>query len=250
MTPLENSLSAFHSISLSEMDNVKLMQRIDTKYVVNVSLLPTILEQLHTTYRILEIKGNRQAKYKTLYFDTSNLNDYHTHHRGKANRHKIRMRQYIDSNLYFLEIKKKNNKGRTTKERISINQFSNNLADFNDFLERHGISTKDYNPSLLNSFSRITLVDTDNPQRITIDTNLTVTHPVKNIHKELKNLAVIEIKQAQRSRSLFASALKEHHILPKSISKYGIGIAMLYDTVKYNRFKSKLLYLQKITQNQ
>jgi len=55
MTPLENSLSAFHSISLSEMDNVKLMQRIDTKYVVNVSLLPTILEQLHTTYRILEI---------------------------------------------------------------------------------------------------------------------------------------------------------------------------------------------------
>ena len=46
-------------------------------------------------------------KYSTLYFDTNDKILYKHHHNKKGNRHKIRMRKYIDSNICFLEIKKR-----------------------------------------------------------------------------------------------------------------------------------------------
>jgi hypothetical protein len=42
-----------------------------------------------------------------LYFDTDSKRFYHDHHNGKVKRTKIRMRNYVESNLTFLEIKKK-----------------------------------------------------------------------------------------------------------------------------------------------
>ena len=242
-------LTIFSSISLSEMDKVRLMRRIDTKYVFHVSILSQLLKEAAKHYQILDIDKKRQASYETLYFDTPLFTDYHMHHNGKLNRKKIRQRKYIDSRLCFLELKYKTNKGRTEKSRIAIKDFTDTLEHFDTFFQKHHISDlSNYQPALKNTFKRITLVDTKHPQRITIDTELIVKKPYDKTGKELSGLVVAEIKQDAKSQSIFAELLKQYRIYPAGFSKYAIGISLLYDTVKYNRFKSKLLYLQKITQ--
>ena len=55
MDNIENILQEFEPISLSEMESVKLMNRIDTKYAVPLSMLPSILESAKPDYYAQEI---------------------------------------------------------------------------------------------------------------------------------------------------------------------------------------------------
>ena len=107
LTSLKND---FQAISLSEMDDVKLMSRTDTKFAFNDIKLPVLLQKLSEHYRILEIEGERIHHYKSLYFDTEDRKFYLDHHNSRVNRNKIRFREYVGSGLTFLEIKLKNNK--------------------------------------------------------------------------------------------------------------------------------------------
>ena len=63
-------------ISLDEMESVKLMNRIDTKFAVPLSLLPAILEAAKESYYIQQIDGKRIATYDTMYYDTVFCTDY------------------------------------------------------------------------------------------------------------------------------------------------------------------------------
>ena len=85
-------LKEFNKISLSQMDNVSLMRRIDTKYLLTQNDLLKILPSLKEDYKILEINGNRLMSYATLYFDSVLKNCFIDHHNGKSNRFKVRIR--------------------------------------------------------------------------------------------------------------------------------------------------------------
>ena len=50
MPTIANIVQAFEPISLSEMESVKLMNRIDTKYAVPRAVLPAILEAAQADY--------------------------------------------------------------------------------------------------------------------------------------------------------------------------------------------------------
>ncbi|HOQ58533.1 MAG TPA: VTC domain-containing protein, partial [Bacteroidales bacterium] len=67
---LEDVLSRFSPILLEEMGKVKLMNRIDTKYIARVDRLIPLLEEMTTGYYAQEINGKRIARYHTLYMDT------------------------------------------------------------------------------------------------------------------------------------------------------------------------------------
>ena len=120
---MEECVSHFDSISLSEMGGVKLMNRIDTKYVVPQILLPSILDAARSDYYVQEIDNKRVATYDTMYYDTPTLDMYLRHHNRQLVRQKIRVRHYLDTEQTFLEIKRKNNKGRTKKKRIVVPGF-------------------------------------------------------------------------------------------------------------------------------
>ena len=122
-TTIENIIRSFEPISLAQMESVKLMNRIDTKFAVPMTVLPAILEAVQADYYAQEIDGKRIATYDTMYYDTDSLDMYIRHHDRQLVRQKIRVRQYVDSNLTFLEIKRKNNKGRTKKKRIVVPGF-------------------------------------------------------------------------------------------------------------------------------
>lgn len=244
ITHLVNNLDA---ISLSEMDGVSLMKRTDTKFVIHQKQLLEVLQTITDKYRVLEINKNRILTYSSLYFDTEDKKFYHDHHNGKVNRTKVRMRKYVESNICFLEIKQKDGKGKTTKSRIKIKDFEPELSQNSiDFIENKTIEKTKLKPIIWNKFNRITLVNKHAMERLTIDLNLEFN--MDSASKEYHNLVIIEVKQERFNRtSPVVKALKEKGINPYSVSKYCIGMTNIYPHLKYNRFKRKIIKINKIT---
>lgn len=239
------SLQQFKPITLSEMDEVKLMNRTDTKFVFPRSILSEVLETLSHTYRILEINGKRISSYQTLYFDTVNFQFYLDHHNGRGDRFKVRIRNYVESELFFLEIKNKY-KGRTDKKRIRLEGFEHEFSSLSDEFVK-GIVGEDakLEAKLWNSFSRITLVNQAEKERLTLDLNLGFSW--KDKEETFSSTVIGELKQENVNRnSLFYSLMKKKGVLPNSISKYCIGAISLNPELKYNNFKAKTLLLDKI----
>ena len=253
---LEDIISSFDPISLNEMEGVKLMNRIDTKYVVPMSLLPAILEAAHTDYFAQEINGKRIASYDTLYYDTDTLDMYIRHHDRQLVRQKIRVRQYVDSNLTFLEIKRKNNKGRTKKKRITVPGFDihadtigHGKADWTveDFIAaKSHYEWSEITPHLSTLFHRITLVNKAKTERLTIDMDLVWKNIVSGEEKTYKDLVIVELKRDGNVPSIMTKIMLDLRIKPLKISKYCIGTALTTPGLKKNRFKAKIRKIEKM----
>ena len=119
-TSLLPFLSKMSPITLGEMDDIKLMNRIDTKYVCTQAVLEKVLDDARQYYLVLENCGSRIADYNTLYYDTETYRMYLDHHNQRLTRNKVRTRTYLSSDDTYLEIKRKTNRGRTKKKRIPI----------------------------------------------------------------------------------------------------------------------------------
>jgi hypothetical protein len=247
MKTISDLLSNFDQITLSEMDDVKLMSRTDTKFVFNRELLPEILQQLQPHYRVLNVGGVNISDYQTLYYDTDDFLFYNQHQCGKANRCKVRYRTYVQSDLHFFEVKNKNNKEVTTKKRIKTLEETAKISEKSlDFYRNTAVvNDADLKPKLWVNYSRITLVNKNQPERLTLDLNL---HFENNQQiKEYNDLVIAELKQERRTKSVFIEVIGAHSVREFSISKYCLGIASLYDNVKKNNLKPKLLTLKKIS---
>lgn len=244
---LRTETRKFSPIALGEMNGVSLMDRFDVKYLVPVKLLADILQDALPYYRILEINGERLFSYDTLYYDTPDLNLYNSHHSGKGNRYKIRFRNYVESDLSFFEIKHRNNKGKTCKSRISLpTAFNTSLTGpMSDFLTRSTpLSSGEMLSSLRVQYQRLTLVNRQKQERVTIDINLSFEHQTNRA--AFPRMAVFEIKQEKLRGSDMSEILKKYHIRPGSISKYCLGIISTHEQIKFNRFKGKFLQIIKL----
>ncbi|MDR0686473.1 MAG: polyphosphate polymerase domain-containing protein [Dysgonamonadaceae bacterium] len=232
-------------ITLDEMSHIRLMDRIDTKYVANAALLPVILSKMQSRFMVQVIDSKRIANYSTQYFDTNALDFFTMHQNGKLNRQKIRIRSYVDSNLSFLEIKNKNNKGRTSKKRIpspvshvkAVKDFAEGLKFLN---ENAMFSTGLLAPVLENSFQRMTFVNKKATERITIDVGLSFRNYHTNTSVSLDSTMILELKQDGLQHSDFAEILKEQGVRRSGFSKYCYGIIFTDPNCKYNRFKRKI----------
>lgn len=243
----EKHLQDFTPISLSEMDEVKLLNRTDTKFVFNNKQLLEMLPQLKADYKALEIKGRRAAQYQTLYFDTDDFQLYTLHHNGKKNRNKVRFRSYVESDLSFLEVKFKDNKGRTIKNRIKVDEIESELSDESkQFLINTSVGDQKLEAKIWNSFKRITLVNVAAKERLTLDFDLSFEQDGKK--HELENIIIAEVKQEKASgTSAFIKLMRKNRISDTRISKYCTGTALLNKNLKHNLFKEKLLQLKKIS---
>ena len=248
MSNLSQIAAHFLPISLDEMDEVKLMNRTDTKFAFKATKLPLLMQKMMPFYRILAIDGKLIHDYKSLYFDTDNRKFYLDHHNGRVNRNKIRFREYVGSGLTFLEIKLKNNKGKTIKKRIKVNNIAENLTEEQqEFIDQTIGFRLDVSAKQWINFSRITFVHKTQKERLTMDVNLTFEN--KEGSGNLKKVAIAEVKQERMSRSSdFMRLAKELHILPIRISKYCISSLELDPDLKQNRFKEKVLFLTKLKQ--
>ena len=228
------------------MDSVSLMKRVDTKFIIHIEQLPQLLDIVYNDYRILEINQNRVMTYKSNYFDTPNSNLYLLHHNGKASRVKVRIRNYVESNLFFLEVKQKSNRGNTKKSRIAIQSLHEKL-DEKSLSFIHKLTGENYplKKSINNQFNRFTLVNNQMTERVTIDTSLSYNAIPFN-----ENLVILELKQSRHNRqSSVHMSLKNLGIQPMRISKYCMGMAKNNPSLKQNSFKRKFKKITKITKS-
>jgi hypothetical protein len=244
---VKSVLDTFEPITLEEMDRVKLMDRTDLKFNFHISKLVELLEKIRDQYRVLEVSGTRMSRYETLYYDTPSYDLFRQHHNGKTNRFKIRMRKYVESDLKFFEIKFKNNKGRTVKNRVkkkdNDQSITGSAADF--FTKTTGMSPDTVEPKLWVNYSRVTLVNRVEEERLTIDLALEVKTEGDTVNFD--TLVIVEAKQAKPTETAFVKLLKEMHIRQGGTSKYCLAVSKLVPEIKKNNFKPAVRAVEKIT---
>jgi hypothetical protein len=149
--------------------------------------------------------------------------------------------------MSFLEVKEKKN-GRTNKNRISSTMWAEDFLDNQTkFLNDFSLPTKNLRKTIKTSYDRITLVSLLSAERITIDTNIQFSDKKSTV--KTNEFVVAEIKQNRIQRdSPFYKRMRAMNLRRTNISKYIIGRILLDDkkSLKYNRFKSTLMKIQKI----
>ena len=244
MNHLQSILAEFDPVSLEDTNAVKLMNRIDRKYWFHSSQLNEFLTGALPYYNILEINGVRLFKYRTTYFDTSNNKMYLTHHNQKLNRYKVRRRKYLVSDACYFEVKLKNNKRRTVKERIRIDTNVREITQTESvFLtENSSFEHQLLQPALENQFQRLTLINTEEKDRCTIDVMPSYWNERGKIRFE--NLVIFELKCGESlSSSPTIALLRKMKIRQRGLSKYCTGRAMLEPELKQNAFKPRLRFI-------
>jgi len=249
ISKIDNALAAFEPITLAEMSGIKLMNRIDTKYMINVNQLPILLERAKADYFAQELEDVfRKELYRTIYYDTPDAEMYTIHHNRKRTRQKIRIREYFESDKRFLEIKNKNNRGRTKKIRIRVED--ENVLDRIEAVEfineKSNYRAERLNQRLKNSFYRITLVNKAKTERLTIDVLINFFNYVTGVENSYPDLCIIEIKQDGNTHSPFKDYLADLRIKQRRISKYCLGMVLTDVNLKANNFKRKFIYIHKI----
>lgn len=241
-------IAGFDPISLEALDQYRLLNRIDTKFVLRDWQLLEILDQVRDDYAVLATTADRVNRYRTLYFDTPDLRFYVQHHNDQRNRHKVRCRQYVDSDLTYLEVKFKTGNGRTIKNRMQTPGMVESLTgEAREFVSAHcPVSVDLLEPCIWNSFVRITMVNKHRRERLTLD--IDYRHSWRGWEQGLPGIAIAEVKQHKFSfDSEFLQQLRRQRIRSTGFSKYCTGIADVYPQVKCNRFKRRFLMLERLS---
>ena len=258
----------WQSISLDELNEKAAMQtRVDRKYIVDADYAASILAELPADEAaVLEIDGQREFAYDSVYFDTPDLVSYKASAIGSRNRFKVRTRSYLDSDLSFLEVKTEGAREFTVKERIpySIENRDILTAEGKEYvataLEQLTDASVDRLESVIRTGYRRTTVylpqSEQNPvaSRLTIDTSLTWTPlsesalmytadggegPTKyqvGTEYSAPGTVIIETKSGS-APSVADKYLWRAGIRPVKISKFATGMAALNPQLPANKWK-------------
>lgn len=247
---VDGILSTFPRHGLENLDNSSLMNRVDSKFLIEQHQLTEVLKHCEQHYSLLEINGINHFRYQSCYYDTDDLSFFNMHHKGKLNRIKVRHRNYVDTGSAFIELKFKNNKGRTIKSRvaacedprIALNQSEQFLKD------KNVIAPSSLKIVQSGEYHRLSLANEKLGERLTIDSQLQFLDVQTWRYAQLKNAVIVELKQQRHNRrSPLYKAMRAMSIRPQSFSKYCMGMTLTSaNRLRTNRFKKSFLQLKKI----
>ena len=246
-SPLEVAAAGFGPTGLDQMEAVALLSRTDTKFVMPVRDLVRALRELRQEYWILSIDGRRIHHYRTLYFDSPDFELYTAHVNRRAERYKVRSREYAGSHMSFVEIKHHTRKGLTVKERLCTARPEIEITpEVRGWLQ--AVSPLDgcrLEPKLWNTYYRLTLVGRRCAERVTLDVDVAFCFAGRELR--LAGLAIAEVKRAAVCQeSPFLSQMRAQRVHPRSFSKYAFGVSELWDEVKHNAVKPQRLWIEKM----
>jgi hypothetical protein len=223
-----NALPCFDVATPALVQARALQQRVDRKYLLAADDLAPLLHRLHPHHLLLRAGREAWARYENLYFDSPERGLYHAHRRGCRPRYKVRIRHHLDRQLTFLEIKRKENSGRTVKLRLPMPYGDNELGSRErQFIETQTpIDAARLVPSLAISFLRLTLVGSAINERVTVDRQLVFCAGCQT--QQVLRVVIAEVKQSQYANHDGAvRALRDLHATAEPISKYCVGTVML-----------------------
>ncbi|MEV0224362.1 VTC domain-containing protein [Streptomyces sp. NPDC050704] len=252
-------------IGLDELvAQASLLTRLDRKYMLPVADLPFVLGGLDEDTRVLEADGAREFGYRSVYFDTPELDGYLGAARSRRRRFKLRIRTYLDSGQHFLEIKTRGPRGTTVKQRVpyeiphgtsytSCTSYGTARAgSYGGGIRRLGPEARAYVdavlgeagidsarfrfvPALTTYYRRTTLFLPATGSRVTVDTGLTWVLPDGKAALRTPDRTIVETK-AGRAGSGADRLLWSLKHRPCPVSKYGTGLAALRPDLPANRW--------------
>lgn len=254
----------WQSINLEDLNSKAAMQtRVDRKYVVDEDYAAAVLAELPADASVLEINGQREFVYDSVYFDTPNLTSYRATATDRRNRFKVRTRTYLDTGTAFLEVKTEGENNTTVKERIPYApEHRNELTPEGlDYVAEALKNLTDapataFIPVLSTGYRRTTVylpASTENPidSRLTIDRELTWTpmseHAFAGAKPEdrygdevgttytVPGMVIIETKSGN-TPSVADKHLWRAGIRPVKVSKFGTGLAALNPRLPSNKW--------------
>ncbi len=233
----------FESIELPELlARAALQDRVDRKYLLPDAALAPVLAALRPQARALQIDGRRSFDYESVYFDTPDLTCYTLAARQRRRRFKIRTRSYLDSAECWLEVKTRDRRGHTVKQRqphaVSPSTLDEAGREFTDHVvvgaDLPGTRQFRLDPTLTTRYRRRTLFLPETDSRVTVDTDPCWTGP-DGRKIALPGLVIVETKTAGRpcaaDRLLWSAGCR-----PSLISKYGTGLAALHPELPSNKW--------------
>ena len=242
---VQTALRSFSPISLEETNkSASMLKRIDNKYLVDKLKLRSILDQLRTDFRVLEIDGCSIFSYESCYFDDEQR-CFHEHLQGRRQRFKVRTRRYVESGKAFFEVKLKGKRGQTDKSRETCNDYYAFVINDDERQMMRGLYEKRYGkrfpyrlaPTLHVSYRRFTLVSTSGKERITVDFNLGFETPMGKQAFIGDDFIIIETKTAD-GRGQSDLALKRQHVRGvDGCSKYCLGMVLTGEVERFNKFR-------------
>jgi hypothetical protein len=245
---MTTTLNRYTNHNLMDIANLSLMNRIDSKFLLPIDSILHVLEACKPCYSLLKINGVSVFQYDNIYFDTKDLVFYKNHHNRKLNRHKVRHRHYEDVGSSYLEVKFKNNKGRTIKNRqVSQRDEKIALSSNFEFLKNNGITwTDSLIPAQKVGYQRISFANKSQKERLTLDLNISFANILEKTSSDnkftLTKFYIAELKQEKIDReSPFFRLMREMNIRSQGFSKYCMGHALTNKNIKSNRFKSNLI---------
>lgn len=234
-----NGLERFEPISLTDLIAVAPLQtRVDRKYLVTPAQLDGLIADVPPEARILDIDGRRAFAYETVYFDTAERVSYLGAAYWRPARFKVRTRTYVDSNLCQLEVKVRDRRGRTVKHRIGHDPARRRELDraAMGYLRQFGVVVPhltQLSPVLTTNYPRTTFMLEQT--RMTVDHHVSCTAP-DGRRVVLDGVMVVETKSGLQPSS-FDRLLWAHGIRPRTISKFGVGLAVLEPGLPSNKWQ-------------
>lgn len=233
-------LRFFAPISLAELElDAGLLTRTDRKYIVPQDVFDELAAQLRDSSRVLDIHGIRKFRYRSVYFDTPELMTYLDAARSRPRRFKVRTRTYLDSGLCSLEVKVRDHRGRTVKQRLPYDPSDcHRLTDegrrFIDIIVGPRIASEAFVKTLTTEYTRSTLVLGDGVSRLTVDSRLRCEGP-DGLSVSLEDDVLIETKSLLRPTEADYLLWSAHH-RPVRVSKYSTALAALQPELPSNKW--------------
>lgn len=233
----------FRPVSLDALNTkAEMLERLDQKYICPAPLLRPAFAAFCEHFDMLEIGGQRSFTYATRYFDSNDNRAYHDHHQGRRKRCKVRVRQYLEAGLTFLEVKLKDRRDVTVKRRLRLDHPVSDL-DSRCMAFVEGEWTALYGtpfgltltPVLSMTYRRMTLVAKLGGERMTVDTTLSFDAGGAKVEVP-PEMFILETK-SPNGRGHADAILRQHHLHPTSrVSKYCVGMAATAQVSRANRF--------------
>lgn len=262
MTPISRTPDAvmtddLDAVALDELtERAALLTRVDRKYVVPLVAVDDLLHGLarvHGGARVLEVDGRRSFAYRSVYLDTPDLLTYRQAAHRRPRRFKVRTRSYLDAGEDWLEVKVRDRRGRTVKERlpwpdavprpapdrVRVVAGEETLAFTRDVLQAHQIlpDELDLHPVLATTYRRATVWLPGQDARLTIDTSLEC--------RALGGTAALPWRAVVETKTAGGPSAADHLLWaaghrPARFSKYATGLAAFDATLPANRWRPVL----------
>lgn len=240
----------FTPVSLDELnESASLLTRVERKYILRTSSLVQVLRRIEPLVKVLDMNGNRQTGYESVYFDTPDFESYLDAAHSRRRRFKVRSRSYLETETTYLEVKTKGQRNQTAKERLSYD-FSDrySLTDqarsyVADVMRGDGITRVDAQmlaPACVTKYARTTLLQSaganSEAARATIDLGLTWLEPDNHEPAlELPEIAIVETKSGT-TVSPVDKALWWEGFRPITMSKFCTGMATMHLDLPRNKW--------------